>query len=101
MMCRTQQLERIGLMEEQYFLYYEELDWGEKLRRAGKKIWFTGKTNILHKESMTVGKESRLKTYFMTRNRMLFIGRNTGVLNTAIFTTYYVLVADSRQILNY
>jgi GT2 family glycosyltransferase len=101
MMCRKQQLEGIGLMEEQYFLYYEELDWCEKFRKAGKKIWFTGKTNILHKESMSVGKESIIKTYFMTRNRLLFIRRNTGVLNTAIFTIYYILVACSVQALSY
>lgn len=29
-------------MEEQFFLYYEELDWCEKFKKAGKKIWFTG-----------------------------------------------------------
>ena len=88
-------------MEEQYFLYYEELDWCEKFRKAGKKIWFTGRTKILHKESMSVGKESSIKTFFMTRNRMLFIRRNTGVVNTTFFSLYYVFIACTRQILNY
>ncbi|MGY0037918.1 glycosyltransferase family 2 protein [Pedobacter sp. NJ-S-72] len=37
MMCRREDLLSIGLMEEQFFLYYEELDWCEKFRRAGKK----------------------------------------------------------------
>lgn len=101
MMCRRNQLQGIGLMEEQYFLYYEELDWCEKFRKAGKKIWFTGRTSILHKESMSVGKESSIKTYFMTRNRMLFIRRNTGILNKTLFTVYYVSIACTKQIFAY
>src|SRR5690606_13845840 len=40
MMCRRKDLEDTGLMAENYFLYYEELDWCEKFRKAGKQIWF-------------------------------------------------------------
>lgn len=101
MMCRRSDLDVVGLMEEHYFLYYEELDWCEKFRRSGKKIWFTGETSIFHKESMSVGKQSPIKTYFMTRNRMLFIRRNTGHLNTMFFSLYFVLIACSRQVLVY
>jgi GT2 family glycosyltransferase len=101
MMCRTADLQKAGLMEEHFFLYYEELDWCEKFKRAGKKIWFTGKTTIYHKESMSVGKESMIKTYFMTRNRMLFIRRNTGLINTILFSIYYIGLACPKQILLY
>lgn len=101
MMCRTADLKAVGLMEEQFFLYYEELDWCEKFKRAGKKIWFTGETSLYHKESMSVGKESIIKTYFMTRNRMLFIRRNTGMLNTVLFCIYYIFLACPKQILIY
>jgi GT2 family glycosyltransferase len=101
MMCRRADLQTVGLMDENYFLYYEELDWCEKFRKAGKKIWFTGHTKIFHKESISVGKESSIKTYFMTRNRMLFIRRNTGLLNTLLFTLYYITIACPKQILLY
>lgn len=97
MMCRRSDLNRVGLMADEFFLYYEELDWCERFKKAGKKIWFTGKTKIYHKESMSVGKESAIKTYFMTRNRMLFIRRNTGFLNTVLFTIYYIFIACTKQ----
>lgn len=97
MMCRKKDVETIGLMPEQYFLYYEELDWCEMFKRAGKKIWFTGKCQIYHKESISVGKESPLKSYFMTRNRMLYIRRNTSRLNTLSFSVYYMLVALPKE----
>lgn len=101
MICRRADLETAGLMAEEFFLYYEELDWCEKFRKAGKKIWFTGKTKIYHKESISVGKESNIKTYFMTRNRMLFIRRNTGFINTLIFSLYYITIACNRQVVLY
>lgn len=101
MICRRKDLEEVGMMAEEFFLYYEELDWCEKFRKAGKKIWFTGKTKIYHKESMSVGKESNIKTYFMTRNRMLFIRRNTGSLNTFFFSIYFIFIACSKQVVMY
>ena len=100
-MCRKADLLKAGIMDESYFLYYEELDWCEKFKRIGKTINFTGKTFIYHKESLSVGKESILKTYFMSRNRMLFIRKNTNFFNTFLFSIYYVLFACSKMIFNY
>ena len=101
MMCRKKDLELAGLMSEDFFLYYEELDWCDKFKKIGKKIWFTGKSTIYHKESMSVGKESKIKTYFMTRNRMLYIRRNTSLLNSIIFSIYYICFACPKQIISY
>jgi GT2 family glycosyltransferase len=97
MMCRSADLKAVGLMAEQFFLYYEELDWCERFKKSGKKIWFTGRTKIYHKESISVGKESSIKTYFMTRNRLLFIRRNTSILNTILFGIFYISVACPKQ----
>lgn len=93
MICRRKDLERVGLMPEHFFLYYEELDWCEQFMRTGLKIGFTGKAKIYHKESMSVGKESPLKTYFMVRNRWLFIRRNAHWPSTMIFCCYYLTIA--------
>ncbi|GAB3020577.1 glycosyltransferase family 2 protein [Niabella terrae] len=100
-MCRRSDLEIAGLMDESYFLYYEELDWSEKFRRAGKKSWFTGRTEIFHKESMSVGRQSPIKAYYMTRNRWLFIRKNTGWLTSFIFSIYYLGMAMPKQLFSY
>jgi len=101
MLCRKADVRRVGLMEEHFFLYYEELDWCEKFKRAGLKIGFTGKAKIYHKESMSVGRESPLKTYFMARNRWLFIRRNAGWLQAFVFSSYYLLMAIPFQLMKY
>lgn len=99
--CRKTDLLKAGLMDESYFLYYEELDWCEKFKRIGKTINFTGRTLVFHKESISVGKDSAIKTYFMTRNRMLFIRRNTGLINTFLFSIYYTFIACPKMIFIY
>ncbi|KLT66995.1 glycosyltransferase family 2 protein [Pedobacter sp. BMA] len=101
MMCRKADIMAIGLMPEMYFLYYEELDWCEMFKKAGKKIWFTGKTHIFHKESISVGRESALKTYFVTRNRILFIRRNANLFNQIAFAFYFTGIAIPKQMIIY
>ncbi|GAB3429100.1 glycosyltransferase family 2 protein [Niabella aquatica] len=98
-MCRKADLEKAGLMDERYFLYYEELDWCEKFKRTGKKIWFTGKAVIYHKESISVGKASPVKAFFMTRNRMLYIRKNATLPRAFLFSVYYTLIATPKQLL--
>jgi len=82
--------DRIGLLPEMYFLYYEELDFSEHAQRAGFKIWYQPKSLVLHKESMSVGKVSAIKAYYQNRNRLLFIRRNIfgikGYISRFLFT---------------
>lgn len=100
-MCRKADLQRAGMMDESYFLYYEELDWCEKFRRIGKEIWFTGQARIYHKESVSVGRESPLKVYFSTRNRMLFIRKNAKWTVSLLFGIYYTAIACPKMMLRY
>ncbi len=85
-------LESAGLMPEVYFLYYEELDWSARIRKSGYRIDLQPQAILFHKESVSVGKLSSLKTYFMTRNRILFMRRNAPWWSLAAFLIYWFLV---------
>jgi GT2 family glycosyltransferase len=78
MLISRQVINQSGLMPENYFLYYEELDWVHHIRKKGYGVKVHHGTYILHKESVSTGKASALKTYFQTRNRILFMRRNAG-----------------------
>lgn len=77
MMISRAAIEKIGLMAELFFLYYEEVDFCERIKQANFEIWYCGKSVVYHKESMSTGKSSPLKTYYLTRNRIIFTRRNT------------------------
>ena len=98
MMVRKKAIETAGLMNPKIsFLYYEELDWCEHIKRAGYQAWVCTEALIYHKESVSVGKKSKLKEYFMNRNRILFIRRNAPVLKKSVFYVYFLLIVVPTQ----
>jgi GT2 family glycosyltransferase len=101
MMLRREALDKAGLMPEIYFLYYEEMDWCEHIKKAGFSIWVNTQALIYHKESVSVGSKSALKEFFMNRNRILFIRRNCPPGIRIIFWPYFIFVVGTRNIINY
>ena len=63
--------EEVGLLDDNFFIYFEELDWSIRIRKAGYKILFVPASEIFHKESMTMPKEHPFRVRFMTCNRIL------------------------------
>lgn len=98
MMLRKDLVNSIGLMPEDYFLYYEEMDWCEMFKRAGYKTGLCINALIYHKESLATGKNSRLKDYYMNRNRLLFVRRNAKPLELLVFFIYSVSVLHAKYI---
>lgn len=76
MLVKREAIEKVGLMPECYFLYYEELDWSMMFTRTGYQIWYDPGCTIYHKESQTTGQNSPLRTYYITRNRLRLVRRN-------------------------
>jgi len=101
MMIKRECVEKAGLMAENFFLYYEELDWCDHIKRAGYKAWLVSDALIYHKDSISVGKASALKEFFMNRNRILFIRRNANIFQKLVFYCYYLSLVAPRNILRY
>ncbi len=101
MMIRKECIEKAGIMPENFFLYYEELDWCDSIKRAGYKAWLVADALIYHKDSISVGKGSALKEFFMNRNRILFIRRNATLIQQLVFYGYFLCLVTPRNIIKY
>ena len=101
MMLKREVIYKVGLMPECYFLYYEELDWSMMITRAGYEIWYEPASTIYHKESQTTGQNSPLRTYYITRNRLLLVKRNWKGLNKYLSYLYLTFIVATRDILKY
>ena len=101
MFIRRDAIKKVGLMPECYFLYYEELDWSMMFARAGYQLWYEPKCTIYHKESQATGQNSPLRTYYLTRNRLLLIRRNTREFNKTLAYIYLIGIVAPRDILKY
>jgi len=101
MMLKREAIEKTGLMPECYFLYYEEIDWSIQFRRAGYEIWYEPACTVFHKESRSTGQNSPLKTYYMTRNRLLLVKRNKKGAGRYISYGYLMLTVAPKEMLKY
>ena len=101
MMVKREAIEKAGLMPECYFLYYEELDWSMMIRSAGYDIWYEPACTIYHKESQATGQASALRTYYITRNRLLFVRRNNKSVTQYVTYLYLIVFVASKDILKH
>lgn len=73
MMVKSEVFEKIGLFDEKYFLYLEDMDFCTRAKAAGVRIIFEPQAIIWHKNAgSTGGSGSALQDYYITRNRLLF-----------------------------
>jgi GT2 family glycosyltransferase len=65
-------LERIGFLDERFFLYWEDVDWGLRSKKAGLKNIVVPRAHIWHKVSASAGGiDSLLRIYHKTRSHLL------------------------------
>jgi hypothetical protein len=77
MLIRREVFEAVGELGQEYFLCWEELDLAERARKAGFCCVTAPQARMWHKVSSSFGGEaSPLRTYFNTRNRLLWAERH-------------------------
>ena len=101
MILKREVIEKVGLMPECFFLYYEELDWSMMITRAGYDIWYDPACTIYHKESQTTGQNSPLRTYYITRNRLLLVKRNWKGCSKYLSYIYLIGIVAIRDVIKY
>lgn len=101
MMVPKKIVELVGPIPEEYFLYYEEFDWCVKIKKAGFKVYYQPKALVRHKVSISIGKDSTLKTYYLTRNRILFMRRNKSVVAYLIFLLFLFCITVPKNTINF
>ncbi len=67
--------EDIGLLDERYFLYYEDSDFCFRAKNKGFKIMYIPNSTVYHDNAKATGLGSPLQDYYITRNRMLFASK--------------------------
>lgn len=77
MLVDTEVFQRVGLMDEAYFVYYDDVDFCVRTMRAGIKLWYIPSTTVKHKvSSLTGGSKSMFTIRQCTRNKVYFIRKH-------------------------
>jgi len=100
---RREMLDEIGLFDEDFYAYYEDVDLAWRARRAGWRCRYTPEAWVLHKHSATGRKFNRKKIFLLNRNRLWTIIKNYAavdflwVLPLIVFGDFLSLVKQLWQ----
>lgn len=91
MLLSKQFLQDVGLMNEEYFLYYEELDWMDRAKAKRYRLDISYESRVYHKEGGSIGtnsditQQSDLSIFYLARSHKMFILKYKNTLFQAIF----------------
>ena len=89
-LMKSEVINRIGLLDEKYFIYWEETDFCCRARQAGYKIMNVPQSKIWHKISSTMGRESPNSIYYSTRSRIIFMRKFARAYHWVAFFPYFI-----------
>ncbi|MCE7699747.1 MAG: glycosyltransferase family 2 protein, partial [Methanobacterium paludis] len=93
-LIKREVIDRIGLLDKRFFLYFEEIDWTIKASRLGYKSIFAPKGKIWHKVSKSGGGiKGEIGLYYITRNRWLFMKKWASQTDLLFFVIYQAVGA--------
>ncbi|HJV36720.1 glycosyltransferase family 2 protein [Geomonas sp.] len=101
LLVRSALVERVGLLDDRFFLFYEETDWILRAKKAGFKMLYVPKARIWHKVSASVGgHQSPLMLYYMIRNNALLMRKNVGRGSYLLFLVIFLLLVIPKKLIN-
>ena len=82
--------DKVGMMDEKYFVYYDDTDFVWRANKSGFSILYYPLAIVKHKVSFsTGGAESTFTIYYANRNRIYFIKKNFSTLGKIIALSFY------------
>jgi GT2 family glycosyltransferase len=91
MLVRREVIERVGRLDERFFIYWEEIDWCLRASRAGWRLMHVPLARLWHKGVQRSYNPKPSVTYYTTRNRFLFLAKNRAPLRIWLFSAVSTL----------
>jgi glycosyltransferase involved in cell wall biosynthesis len=94
MMLRRTMLEQIGLLDEGFFTYFEDVDLCKRASQTGWQVWFVPESKVIHLEGASSGIVTRIikrRPDYWFRARRRFFLKNYGKFYTAAIDAAYIL----------
>ena len=85
-------IDKVGLLDEIFFMYFEETDWNLRAKKKGYKIYYVPTTIIYHNVTPILNKKALLlKQFFIKRNSQILVWKHAKFIDLLIFYFRYSL----------
>lgn len=102
LLVKKDMIDEIGLLNPEYFAYWEEADWCFRARKNGWQVMYEPKAKIWHRVSASSGgKLNPLPVYYMTRNNFIFMKLNASSVQKFTFLCFFICVIIPMRIIHY
>ena len=91
LLVRRSALDRVGLLDEGYFIYGDEADLQYRLNKAGWKVYFLPSSTIIHFGGRSMDRWKRRKMVY--RGKMLFYKKNYGFLSILLLRILFFVMS--------
>lgn len=91
MLVKSEVFQRVGLIDEEFFLYYEEVDWSLNVRQSRYRVLAVPSSVVWHTVSASLGVTSPVIDYYMLRNHLYLIDRHWSGLRRGYLRSRIVL----------
>jgi GT2 family glycosyltransferase len=76
LLVSVETIREVGLLDERFFLYGEDIDWGLRMRGNGRRLAYCAEASVWHKGSASTGLASPLKDYHIVKSSLLFVHKH-------------------------
>jgi N-acetylglucosaminyl-diphospho-decaprenol L-rhamnosyltransferase len=99
LMIRREALERVGGLDEDYFMYSEEVDWCWRVKQAGWKVCYLPEAEVLHWGGQSIGRVPLHKRARVYWGKLLFFRKRRGRGYTALFRMILLLSTVLKMVM--
>jgi GT2 family glycosyltransferase len=92
MLVAREVFERIGTIDPNYFIYFDDADFCLRAHRAGLKLVYSPDISLFHKVSSLIGHRSDISVRYVTRNHVYFVLKHFGVVQNL----YYLPICQAH-----
>lgn len=103
MMMKAEVLRQVGMMDEEYFLYFEEVDFCRAATRAGYRIVYEPVSRVIHHVGAATGisdmrKQAPRRPTYWFESRQRYFQKNFGFAATLLADTFWVMAYSSLRV---
>lgn len=78
LLVRVAVMEQVGMLDERFFMFYEEVEWCHRIKAAGHQIWYVPEARVTHHWMGSVRQQSRKMTAELYRSQVRYYEKTAG-----------------------
>jgi N-acetylglucosaminyl-diphospho-decaprenol L-rhamnosyltransferase len=83
MLVRRAAIDKVGMLDERFFMYYEEVDWCRRFKDAGFTVWYLPEAEVIHHWAQGSRKAGLATSHIAFRSQYLYYRKHHGFLQAA------------------